>query len=132
MLKLTWQAVADVVVDLVHTGGSVLALGELALVDVDLTVLAFESSRTVALVVSNKVLAGASVDTRIFKMILVQRSKMSETLTRFTFVDFILAHLPSEANVTLTEEISDFVLTGGVVFARIDLGNRSCKMYSLF
>ena len=69
MLKLTWQAVTDVVVDLVHTGGSVLALGELALVDVDLTVLAFESSRTVALVVSNKVLAGASVDTRIFEMI---------------------------------------------------------------
>ena len=57
---------------------------------------------------------------------------MSETLTRITFVDFILTHLPSEANVTLTEEVSDFVLTGGVVFARIDLGNRSCKMYSLF
>lgn len=132
MLKLTWQAVADVVVDLVHTGGSVLALGELALVDVDLTVLPFKSCRTVALVVSNQVLAGASVDTRIFEMILDQKSKMSKNLTRITFVNFILAHLPSEANVTLTEEISDFILTGRVVFAWIDLGNRSCKMYSLF
>ena len=56
----------------------------------------------------------------------------SKIVTWLTLINLILTHFPSEPDVTLAEEVSHLILARRVVFAGVDLGERSCKIYPLF
>ena len=129
----TWQAVTVILVDLVHTGGPVGALGLLTLVDVDLAVLAFEArDEAGTVVVTNLVLAHTAVDAGILAgKIRINTDIVSErSSTRVTLVDLLLTSLSGESNITFAEEAVYFIFTRRIIFAWIVLRNRSCKTYN--
>ena len=52
-------------------------------------------------------------------------------ITWITFVDFCLTLFPHVSDVTLAEEVINFILAGSIVFAWINLSNRTRQYFFL-